>query len=195
MDNQKLKTILRMQGGFCMERKFEIPKMSKKNIVKWYSTIKPIVQNKGTPTYLRELSDSELEDVSYTWLNKSTDYGEVADFTKLSVLADVKMLHSFGYHGFFKPSVGEVIRQIPKEYLEKVIAFEIIDGGIGMNTTFKAELNAGFHVSIVRLYQAKDATNVEAQPIDIYPNKKCKTPIGMTKKEFHAVKIMFGQEF
>ena len=170
-----------------MERKFEIPQMSNGDIAKWYATIKPIVKNGGKPTYLRELSNSELENVAYTWLNKPEDYGDVVDFTKLSVLADVKMLHGWGYYGFFKPSVGEVIRQIPEEYIEKVVAFEIIRGAIGMNTIF----NAGFHVSIVRLYQAKDSTNTEAQIIDAYPTNDCKTPIGMTEEEFHGVKAMF----
>lgn len=177
-----------------MERKFEIPKMSNGDIAKWYATIKPIVKNEGKPTYLRELSDSELENVAYTWLNEPEDYGDIADFTKLSVLADVKMLHGWGYYGFFKPSVGEVIRQIPKEYLEKVVAFEIIAGAIGMNTIFNAELNAGFHVSIVRLYQARDNINDEAQPIDIYPTSDCKLPIGMAEEEFQGVKAIFGQE-
>ena len=177
-----------------MERKFEIPQMSNGDIAKWYATIKPIVKNGGKPTYLRELSNSELENVAYTWLNKPEDYGDVADFSKLSVLADVKMLHGWGYYGFFKPSVGEVIRQIPEEYIEKVVAFEIIHGAIGMNTIFNAELNAGFHVSIVRLYQAKDSTNEAANPIDIYPTNDCKIPMGMTEEEFQGVKEMFGQE-
>lgn len=174
-----------------MERKFEIPKMSNGDIAKWYSTIKPIVKNEGKLAYLRELSDSELENVAYTWLNESADYGEIVDFTKLSVLADVKMLHGWGYYGFFKPSVGEVIRQIPKEYLEKVVAFEIIDGAIGMNTIFKAELNAGFHVSIVRLYQAKNDTNEEAHPIKVYPTCDSAIPIGMTEDE---LKYLESQE-
>lgn len=42
------------------------------------------------------------------------------------------MLHGYGYYGLFKPSVGEIIRQIPKDLLEKVVAFEIIAGAIGM---------------------------------------------------------------
>lgn len=170
-----------MQGGLFMKRKFEIPKMSTEEIARWYATIKPIVNG---DTYLRELSAEELTNVAYTWLNEPTDYAEKVDFSKLSVLEDVKMLHGWGYYGYFKPSVGEVIRQIPKEYLEKVVAFEIIDGAIAMNSTFKDELNAGFHVSIVRLYQAKDAKNEAAHQITKYPTKDSKIPIGITEEEF-----------
>lgn len=170
-----------------MERKFEIPKMSNEDIAKWYASIKPIVKLNGTARYLRKLTEDELTGSSYTWLTDPSDYAELVNYNSLSVLADIKMLHRYGYHGFFKPSVGEVIRQIPKEYLEKVIAFEIITGAIGMNTIFNEELNAGFHVSIVRLYQAKDSTNEEAHPIGIYPYSESKLPIGITEEEFHGL--------
>lgn len=187
-ENIGSKTTLQMQGGFFMERKFKIQMMSDGDIARWYATIKPIVKNGGKSTYLRELLESELKTTAYNWLNEPKDYGDIVDYTKLSVLADVKMLHSWSYYGIFKPSVSEVIRQIPKEYLEKVVAFEIINGAIGMDTIFKAELEEGFHVSIVRLYQAKDETNNEAQPIDTYPTSDCKIPIGMTEEEFQGVK-------
>ena len=177
-----------------MERKYEIPKMSNGDIAKWYSNIKPIVKYEGKPTYLRELWAHELTITVYTDLNEPSDYAEPVDYSKLSVLADVKMLHVWAFYGFFKPNVGEVIRQIPTEYIEKVVAFEMINGAIGMTSIFNKELNAGFHVSIVRLYQAKDDTNEEAQPIGIYPTSDCKTPIGMTEEEFQGVKAIFGQK-
>ena len=112
-----------------MKRKYEIPKMSDKDIAHWYENIRPIVKR---DTYLRKLSERELTHVAYTWLTEAIDYAEKVDFTKLSVLEDIKMLHGYGYYGLFKPSVGEVIRQIPKDLLEKVVAFEIIAGAIGM---------------------------------------------------------------
>lgn len=167
-----------------MERKFEIPQMSNEEIAHWYATIKPIV---GRDTYLRELLPNELTNVAYTWLNKPSDYADKVDFSKLSVLEDRKMLHGWGYYGYFKPSVGEVIRQIPKVHLKKVVAFEIINGAIAMNSTFNAELNAGFHVSIVRLYQAKDDTNDVAHPITEYPTSDSKVPVGITEEEFREL--------
>ena len=164
-----------------MKQIFESPQMSNEDIARYYTTIRPIVKH---DTYLRELTAKELTDTAYTWLNEPTDYAEKVDFSKLSVLEDRKMLHGWGYYGFFKPSVGEVIRQIPEEYLKKVVAFEIIHGAIAMNTTFKDELNAGFHVSIVRLYQAKDDTNEAANPITEYPTSDSKIPVGITEEEF-----------
>ena len=117
-----------------MERKIEIPTMSKEEITKWYANIKPIV-GKAPKSYLRNLSEKEITGVAYTWMTKPEDLAEPVDFSKLSVLADVKMLHKWAYYGFFKPDVGEVIRQIPKEYLEKVVAFEMLIGAFGMGNS------------------------------------------------------------
>lgn len=100
------------------KRKFEIPEMSTKEIARWYATIKPIVKG---DTYLRELSEKELTNTAYTWLHDARDYADKVDFTKLSILEDRKMLHGYGYPTFFKPSVGEVIRQIPPSTSKKLL--------------------------------------------------------------------------
>lgn len=167
-----------------MERNFEIPEMSNEDITHWYKSIKPIV-NHGV--YLRKLSSEESTNVAYTWLTKSKDYADPVDYSKLLVLEDVKMLHEFGMIALFKPSVGEVIRQIPKEHLEKVVTFEIIYGAIGMTSTFKDESKQGFHVSIVRLYQSKDDSNDEAHPITEHPTEDSKIPVGITVEDFNEL--------
>lgn len=139
-----------------MERKLEIPKMSEEEIVHWYSTIRPIVEDCESKTrYLRELTPNELINVAYTWLDKPSDYAEEVDFNHLAILEDKLMFLSFGYKGLFRPRVGEVIRQIPKEYLEKVVAFEIINSAIGLDSKYNNELKAGWRACIVRLYEAK----------------------------------------
>jgi len=167
-----------------MEQKFRIPKMSMEEIIKWYSSIKPIVHANGTACYLRELSRKELTRAAYTRLNNPQDYSTPVDFNNLSFLADVKMLHRWGYPAFFKPSVEEVIRQIPKEYLNKAVAFEIIAGGIGINSIYCEEFIAGFHVSVVRLYQPKDDKSKSVSPVNYWPCKNDKCPIGMENKDF-----------
>lgn len=170
-----------------MEQKFQIPEMSTEKIAKWYTTIKPIVHQNGTPHYLRELSSEDLTRIVYTELTEPTDYAESVDYNKLSVITDIKMLHTCGYHGFFEPSVGEVIRQIPKRILKEVVAFEIIGGAIGMNSIYRAELNAGFHVSVVRLYQAANASHLPAFPINRWPTKYSKRPWRMLDADFRKI--------
>ena len=171
-----------------MEQKIEIPKMSIEEIAKHYAHIKPIVKHHGIPTYLRNLTKDELTHISFTWLDDNpSNFTEPVDYSCLSVLADVKMLHAWAYYGFFKPDVGEVISQISKEHLDKVVAFEIMAGAIAYNGMFNKELNDGFHVSIVRLYQAKDSTNEEAPFPKCYPTDDCKVPIGMTEEQFKGL--------
>lgn len=178
-----------------MKRKFKIPNMSNKDVANWYANIKPIVDNEGTPNYLRELKDYELGN-AITFL-QPTDYADKVDFSKLSVLGDVKMLHRYSYVGFFKPSVKEIISQIPSDMIEKVVAFEMIytsDSIIDLNDIFNEEIHQGFHVSVVRLYQTKNDTNEKAEPVQEYPVKESTLPIGMSKKQFHQLKKSYGIE-
>ena len=114
-----------------MKRIFKIPNMDNKEIAYWYQTIKPIVKDDTCDmSYLRELSVEELTHVAFTLLDKLTDYADKVNYSKLSLLEDRMMYLSFGYRGLFMPKVSEVIRQIPKKYLKKVVAFEIIDSTI-----------------------------------------------------------------
>lgn len=140
------------------EKKFFIPEMEQAEIVKWYQNISPIVIHNDKPCYLRRLSDKEISNTAYTWLNNKNDFGKEVDYTKLEELCVLNMLHTFGYYGFFKPTVAEVIRQIPKELLSEVVAFEMISNPNDADdlSKFQDALNAGFHVSTVRLYKTKN---------------------------------------
>lgn len=176
-----------------MERKFQIPEMSIEEISKLYTGINPIVRSCGTSYYLRDLSQEELSHRAYTYLNKPWDLSRAVDYSNLSVITDIKMLHRWSYYGNFKPSVAEVISQIPKRYLNKVVAFEIIVGAIGMNGIYRAELNAGFHVSVVRLYQEKSDGMRPAAPIECWPTKYSICPLGMSESDFKEIfKIMYS---
>ena len=185
-----------------MGRKIKIPIMKNKEIAKWYENMKPIVNGKTSENlksksvYLRLLTKEELTDRSYTWLTKE-NYADEVEYGKLSLLADIKMIHKWSYYGFFNPSVGEIIRQIPKELLGKVVAFEIIY--LPKNSSdfnlFKKEFDAGFHVSVVRLYQAKDDSNIAAEGTVLkYPSEDDTVPpIGMSKEEFYKLKDLIYQ--
>jgi len=171
-----------------MERKIEIPKMAQIEIAKWYENIKPIVQKAGETVYLRQLNERELTGTVYTRLTKELDYGDKVDFYKLSVLANVKMLHVCNSDTTFEPTVGEVISQIPEELLEKTVAFQIIyspSTRADLNL-FKEELDAGFHVSVVQLYQARDNSKRQIGKVGILEDNV--PPIGMTEEKFAKLK-------
>jgi len=166
-----------------MERKFQIPKMTDEELLKWSTVIKPIF----FVSYLRELT---LDEIKYHTINNFSNLGVTVDYNALSALADIKMLHTMAYDGRFYPTAQDVLAQIPKELIEKVTAFEIIAGPIEKSGLYKDYLAQGYHVSVVRLYEAKSETNIAAYPIN-YPSANCKCPIGMSEKEFTAIKEWF----
>ena len=169
-----------------MFKEFNIPEMTTEDIVKWYQKIKPIVCRNGDLKYMRELSPDELTKKSYTWLNKPEDYGDKVDLSTLSIFTDVKMLHKFSYHGFFKPSVGEIIRQIPEELRPLTDAFEIIYSPSGWPdfNIFKDEFDQNYHVSIVRLYQKSDVGLPKAEKLLEYPTSGSPLPIHIEAEKF-----------
>jgi len=134
----------------------ELPFMSVAEIVKCYKTIRPITFFGNRPFFLQELSAEDLTEFSYIHLEDSNR--QEVDMNTISMLREMNMLHKYTYHGFFQPTVGEVISQIPKELLRKVVAFEIIkQPGIDYDFKFHSkEFEAGFHVSTVRLYSTRE---------------------------------------
>ena len=65
------------------------------------------------------------KDVAFTWDPKPTT--RAAGLIKLD---QIVTNHTYGYHGMFKPSIAEVLCQIPEKYLNDVVAFETEYGGM-----------------------------------------------------------------
>ena len=87
--------------------------------------------------------------VSYVW-----DPTSIGSVTGLKPLCDITTYHTFGYYGLFKPSVAEVLAQIPEDKLNQVVAFEIVNQprtSSDLNAQIDA-INAGFHRATTRLY-------------------------------------------
>lgn len=166
-----------------MRSKFVIPQLSIEEVTRRYQHVMSIVEHK---CYLRELSNDELSGLTYTWCHESNDYRDVVDYSKF-FLEDRKMLHNYVPPKCFKSSVSKVLRQISKDLLSKVVAFEILDGAVSYNDVCQDELKAGYHVSIVRLYQAKDDTNEAAKPVTNYPSDDSMVPVGMTQEQFERI--------
>ena len=99
----------------------------------------------------------ELFDISYLWdgkIEKQVQDGEIIPILD----KDFRCLHEYGYYGYFKPSVAEVLTQIDPEILGDVVAFEIIDSPKTAKDFHRDEFTSnafrsGHHVSTVRLYK------------------------------------------
>lgn len=130
-----------------MSEKTWIPKVSVEVITELAKRIKPVVlfEKKGI-CYIKPV---DLFKVAFLWDTKPAKKA-----TGLRALCEIITYHEFGYHGFFKPSIAEVLAQIPKEHLDKVTAFEIVDYPKDCDDLNKESeaLNAGYHVAKTRLY-------------------------------------------
>ncbi len=102
--------------------------------------------------FLYYLEPVDLFGIAYTWDPKPTTRA-----TGLRTLTDITTYHSWGHYSLFKPSIAEVLAVIPEQFLDKVVAFEIIEQpetAADFNRDIEA-FNAGYHVATTRLYTSK----------------------------------------
>ena len=137
-----------------------IPKVDEQRIRELAQRIVPLVRfaegedglfrSSGGFQYVIEPPDPF--NVAYTW-----DPKPVARVTKpLVKLRDITTHHGYAYYGFFKPSVAEVLAQIPDDLIDKVVAFEIIAQPETADDLHGEAFNAGYHTATTRLYGAAD---------------------------------------
>jgi|SRR6266850_5096884 len=125
----------------------EVPRLPEDRIRELAGRIKPVVEFKREGRCYIKPVDVFAE--AFTW-----DSEPASKATGLKPLCDITTYHPYGYYGFFKPSIAQVILQIPQEHLDTVIAFEIVkspdipDGLDPESDVF----NAGYHVATTRLY-------------------------------------------
>lgn len=139
------------------EEKSWIPEISDQRLKELTARIKPIVRfaqdeigftrnEDGAQFYIE---DVDPRNVAFTWDPKPT-----TEASGLTTLTDIRTYHSWGYYGFFKPSVAEVLAQIPEELVDRVAAFEIVDHPRTSQDLHRESeaLNAGYHVASTRLF-------------------------------------------
>lgn len=138
-----------------------IPKISDEEMMKRYEHIKPVITKEGKMHHFREYTLKEITGTSYLY-NASEDVREEVGEDELEVLEnrDFVCLHTYGYYGLFKPSIGEVLSQIKERDVPLVRAFEIIAGpetksDFSKDSFTSIAFDNGYHVSTVRLYGEK----------------------------------------
>ncbi|MBP6888251.1 MAG: hypothetical protein KBC21_00965 [Candidatus Pacebacteria bacterium] len=130
-----------------MSKESYIPKLSEEELQKRYQLIKPVIRFSGTLYYIE---DVHLSNVSYIWspVKKERASG-------LMSIAKVTTYHTYGYYGLFKPSIAEVLAQIPEEMVDQVCAFEIVERPESAEDFGKdiVAIKAGYHVALAQLYK------------------------------------------
>ena len=85
------------------------------------------------------IEDVNPRNVAFTWDPKPKD-----EAIGLKELSQIKTFHTYGYQGFFKPSIAEVLAQIPDSLLERTVAFETVSESV--------EFEGQYHLALTRLY-------------------------------------------
>lgn len=141
-----------------------IPKISKEELLERYKRIKPIVEIEGKKYFLREFTESELTGISYIW-NCNENKKEPVDMSLYVTRPEeiFECIHKYGMPCFFKPSIAEVLAQIPESEIRYVDAFEIIEYPMTASDFEKNKIvfDNGFHISKVQLYTSRKNPNVK----------------------------------
>lgn len=137
-----------------------IPEVSKALIQERAYRIKPVVRFRrrggewvhSVEGKLHYIEPVDLFHTSFIWDPKPTTRA-----SGLAPLGVTRTYHTYGYHGIFKPSIAEVLAQIPPEFLDRVVAFEIIDQPQTTDdlNRERVALDAGYHVATTRLYHRR----------------------------------------
>ena len=165
-------------------------KMTIEEILGWYEKIRPINWFDGQRFFCKKLTKKQVMEEDYRYIIHGL--GETPEIVEsgLDFLTDVKMLHPLGPGAGLTATVADIICQIPEEFLEKTIAFEMVynDYSKYQRKIFQNEWNDGFYVSVVRLYQATDESKNTALKSGIYPEDFAPVPIGMTEEQLRRIK-------
>lgn len=137
-----------------LPKKLEIPEIDDKRLKELYQLLKPIVTIDEMKYLLREFTLQELRNQSYIW-DRHEGKRDAVDSSKLETVDDFLCLHTWGYYGFFKPSIAEVLSQAPENVIEQANIFEIIESPETREDVFKYKevIDNGFHLSKVRAYK------------------------------------------
>lgn len=127
--------------------KIHLNLLNDEKLSKLNDRIIPIIEKNGKKyTCVKKHTLEQIKGESYIW--DKENFTKEVDVSTHKILTHVKMLHGYSYPGFFKPSIAEILSQIPKEYIKDTVAFEIIDTYPMSGDAF----DDGYHTSSVRLY-------------------------------------------
>ena len=141
-----------------MTQKVWIPQVPRERIEELAMRIKPVIRftrgwsfgegqsKRGDLYYIKPV---DLFGIAYTWSPKR---GKKAK--GLVPLCEITTYHRWGHYVLFKPSIAEVLAQIPKEHLDAVVAFEV--GEIAPFEDDREAFNAMLHVATTQLYKQSD---------------------------------------
>ena len=133
------------------EPPFKVPeKLTRQQVKDLARRFVPIMERDGK--FYRITPKVDYFDQSFQWSAEPTGL-----CLSLRQIDEFYTVHSYGYYGIFKPSICEVIQQIPEQHLGLKKAFFLTMGPEDKDDLVKYwdHINAGVHVAVTRLYVKK----------------------------------------
>lgn len=126
----------------------EQPPISEKKRQTMLKRIKPLVRKEGKLYFINPVDPVT---VAFTWDPECSWEVPEGKYLKIGV---IPTFHKWGYYGFFKPSIEEVLKSIPAYLVNTVAAFEVEgpDDAHDLNLQ-KGVLDAGYHMAMTTLYR------------------------------------------
>jgi len=122
---------------------------NEKSLIELAKNIKPVVKDKNGD--LQFIAPVDISKVSFIW-----DPLHVKKAEGLETIGNLPTTHSYGYHGFFKPSIKEVLEQTPNYILNnKPVAFSVEFNSLGY----------GIHHATTTFYTGKLPQAVKRQAV------------------------------
>ena len=109
----------RLLSGDEIRTKMEISQEDADNLITFY---KPLVRNAETGR-LHEIELPNLFNEAFKW---SPEFKDAIDLNSFVLLGPAVTYHTCAYHGFFKPTIAEVLAQVPTAFQNEATHFEVL---------------------------------------------------------------------
>jgi len=110
--------------------------------------IEPLVEKDNE---LRRIKKCDLKTIAFMW---SPKFKGVAD--DVEPFRSIITYHTWAYYGFFKPTIYEVLAQIPDDCLGETVAFSVAGPEDVDDLNEQRDiLNEGYHRAVTTLYRKK----------------------------------------
>lgn len=112
--------------------------------------MQPVVR--GDDGELWTIAPVDPRTAAFTWSPKLVERAPA-----LELITTIPTLHVWGFYGFFKPSIAEVMACIPHHLVDRVCAFETHgpDTADDLNASKWVTMECGMHLAATHLYQRK----------------------------------------
>ena len=158
---KKLQKLEAMEKNLPKEKALEMAKRIRPVMTQNEYGCIDLLMEGACPDGVKHWVDGEkIYNHSYVFSDFRMLYGKAENLKKI---ATIKTYHKPGFCGLLKPTVYEVLYQIPKRYVNKVVAFELYAPADTMEKLYDEQLDR--HEFICVLYEGVMPHNIAAKEI------------------------------